>query len=79
MKQLEIKKEDLTHNINKIKELVEERTQKENRPCKIIAVVKGNGYGMDLVKYVQFLIENGINFFAVSTVEEAIELRQARN
>lgn len=77
MKQLEIKKNDLTYNIDKIRNLMQERAEKSQRPCKIIAVVKGNGYGMGLIEYAKFLVENGIDIFAVSTLEEAIELRQA--
>ena len=42
MKSLVINKEDLKHNIRKIKEYAKENT-------KIIAVVKSNGYGLDLV------------------------------
>jgi len=78
MSVLEINKKDLKHNINVIKEIV-----KSNRPddsgqnVKLIAVVKGNGYGLDLIKYTQFLIDNGIDFFAVASVNEAIELRNA--
>lgn len=72
MKILEINRKDLAHNIKKIKEYI-----KKDSSCEIIAVVKGNGYGLGLVEYSKFLIDNGINFLAVSTIEEAIELRNA--
>lgn len=72
MKILEINRKDLVHNINKIKEYI-----KKDSNCEIIAVVKGNGYGLGLVEYTKFLIDNGIDFFAVSTIEEAIELRKS--
>ena len=45
--------------------------------CGIIAVVKANGMGLDLVKYSRFLIENGIKILAVATFEEAIKLRKS--
>ena len=78
MKSLVINREDLKHNIRTIKEIAEETGRDDNhKPIKIIAVVKGNGYGLDIVQYTKFLIDNGINFFAVSTVEEAVELRKA--
>jgi len=77
MKVLEIKRDDIVYNINKIKELVAQRSEKEERQCEIIAVVKGNGYGMGLVEYTKLLIENGVKIIAVSTLYEAIELRRA--
>ena len=71
MKVLQINKEDLKHNIDVIKEKAK-RTE-----TKIIAVVKGNGYGLGIVEYSKFLIDNGIEMLAVSTVEDAVKLREA--
>ncbi len=71
MKELIINKQNLLFNIEQIKK----RTTKDNYT--IIAVVKGNGYGLGLVPYTKFLSENGINFFAMASLEEAIELRQS--
>lgn len=77
MNTLVINKEDLRHNINKIKEYAKESGQDDaGKDVKIIAVVKGNGYGMGIVEYTKFLIDNGISMFAVSTMEEALKLRK---
>lgn len=77
MNTLVINKEDLRHNINKIKEYAKKSGQDDaGKDVKIIAVVKGNGYGMGIVEYTKFLIDNGISMFAVSTIEEALKLRK---
>ena len=61
MKELEIKIDDLKHNLNSIK--------KHAKSTKIIAVVKANGMGFDLIKYSRFLIDNGIETLAVATTD----------
>ena len=77
MSKLIIEKKDLTHNIKKIKEFASKSgPDDKGKNIKIIAVVKANAYGLDMKQYVEFLIDNGIDFFAVSTVEEAIRFRK---
>lgn len=80
MNKLVIDKEDLRHNIEQIKKYASKSGQDDNgKPLKIIAVVKGNGYGLGIVEYVKFLIDNGIDFFAVSTVERSASIKRKRN
>lgn len=74
MKQLVVNKEDLKHNINRIKGYTKKISNDDNYT--IIAVVKGNGYGLGLNEYSEVLVENGIKYLAVATFEEAIELRK---
>ena len=66
LKVLEVKREDLEYNIGLIK--------KRAKGTRIIAVVKGNGYGLGLKELSKILIKNGISDLAVSSVEEALEL-----
>ena len=65
-----VEKNNIKENTQKLKAHASEKT-------KIIAVVKCNGYGLGAVEMTKCLIENGIEMFAVSTVEEALELRTA--
>ena len=77
MKALAIEKKSLKDNIKLIKGILNNREKDDNgNKVKLIAVVKGNGYGLGLVEYTNFLIDNGIDFFAVATIEEAIKLRE---
>lgn len=66
MKALIIEKDKLIHNINTIKSMTSSR---------IIAVLKGNGYGLGMVDFGNILLENGIDYFAVSELDEALLLR----
>lgn len=72
MKALVVETQKIKHNLKIVREIVE----KNNKETKLIAVIKGNGYGLGLVEYAQFLADNGIEIFAVATVEEAIKLRE---
>lgn len=71
MKNLEIIEEDLKYNLDIIKSKIDiDKT-------KIIAIVKANGMGLDLIKYSEFLIKNDVNILAVANSDEAIKLREA--
>ncbi len=51
------------------------RTENET----IICVVKSNAYGCSLNKIVSFLLNNGVQHFAVFTLKEAIQIRKLSN
>ena len=69
MKKLVINKSDLIYNINKLKTTCGK--------TKIIAVLKGNGYGLGITAFADILIQNGISFFAVNELCEAVILKNA--
>ncbi|SUM34204.1 alanine racemase [Staphylococcus gallinarum] len=49
---------------------------KKLHPTKtVIPVVKANGYGLGSLPIARQLMKNGAEFFAVATLDEAIELR----
>lgn len=64
-----IEKDKLVSNINIVK--------KKAGNSKIYAVVKGDGYGLGLLRFAEILRDNGINAFAVTEPEEVLALRDA--
>jgi len=71
MEKLIINSNDILHNINEIKSKI------TTKDYTIIAVVKGNAYGLGIIEFTNLLIKKGINFFAVATEDEALQLREA--
>lgn len=67
-KKIVVSKDDLRYNISVLKKEVK---------TKIIAVLKGDGYGLGILELANVLKEMGIDFFAVSEAEEAVALRNA--
>jgi len=76
MNQVIIEEAKLQHNINIIKERVSNVIDDKGNPPKIIAVLKGNAYGMGVENVARKLLDNNINFFAVTEIAEAVELRE---
>ena len=66
----EINLSNLDYNIKNIK-------AKLGSGTKIIGIVKADGYGHGSVKVAEVLRANGVDTFAVSTLQEAIVLREA--
>lgn len=65
---IEINTDNFRHNIKKI--------QNDMVGRKVIAVVKADSYGMGSVKLAKELLKCGVDFFAVATLCEAMELRE---
>ncbi|NME35550.1 MULTISPECIES: alanine racemase [Fusobacterium] len=66
---LEINTKNLKYNIEKIYEKIGNK--------KIIGIVKANSYGLGSVEITKELIKCGVDFFAVATLSEGMELRKA--
>jgi alanine racemase len=67
MTKLIVEKDKFEQNISILKGLTDST---------IIAVLKGNGYGLDILKFARFLTEHDISCFAVSELKEAMILRK---
>lgn len=64
----EINLNNLRHNFKEIKRLVKEK--------KIIGVIKADAYGHGAVEVARVLKEEGVDYFAVAVITEAMELRR---
>ena len=62
-------------NINNLQHNVKEIVKKYPDYQYYFGVVKGNAYGHS-DKIAKYLIESGINYFAISSLEEAVSLRK---
>ena len=69
---LEINLSNLKNNIENIKSIISDNLD-------IISVVKANGYGLGAVNIAKYLSSIGIKYFAVATLQEALDLRIAGN
>ncbi|MBE3593148.1 MAG: alanine racemase [Thermoanaerobacter sp.] len=65
----EIYLDNIVHNLSEIKRWV-------GKNVKIMGVVKANAYGHGACQVAKVLIENGVSYLAVATIEEALELRE---
>lgn len=63
-----VSKSDLLHNLHQTLSRLPDKT--------LIAVVKGDGYGLGLLPYAETLASFGVNFFAVTEPEDAAVLRE---
>lgn len=65
----EIHLDHLVHNLTEIRKKV--------APAEVMAVVKADAYGHGVVPVTKRLVEEGVKYFAVARVTEALELRNA--
>lgn len=67
---VEVDGQAIAHNVKQIRRLLSPRTQ-------LMAVVKADAYGHGAVSVAQIVSEAGVSGFAVATIPEGIQLREA--
>ena len=65
----EINKKNIVSNLNSIRNIIDKKDI-------VMAVVKANAYGLGMKQISMLLNENGVNFFAVSSIGEGVNLRE---
>lgn len=66
----EIDTSKIQHNVEEMRKLLPEKT-------KIMGIVKANAYGHGDIRITKELVKCGIDFFGVSSIDEALRLRKA--
>ncbi|RKY39950.1 MAG: alanine racemase [Candidatus Omnitrophota bacterium] len=74
---VEIDLSALAHNLFQIRKRIERITFSEKRKVGILAVVKDNAYGHGLEEVARLLSREGVEYLAVSSIEEGKKLRDA--
>lgn len=69
-KWVEIDIDAVKNNLKEVQSIIDE-------DVRLIAVVKADAYGHGAVETARILYQNGVDFFAVTFLEEALELRKA--
>lgn len=69
-KWIEIDVSAIKNNLHSLQAQLDEKVR-------LIAVVKANAYGHGSIEVARILYQNGVDFFAVSYLEEALEIRRA--
>ncbi|MDD4803225.1 MAG: alanine racemase [Syntrophomonas sp.] len=64
-------------DISAVKNNLQEIKQHLNDRARLIAVIKANAYGHGAEDIARLLMQNGVDFFAVSFLHEALQLRKA--
>jgi alanine racemase len=67
----------LTHNLRAIRTFVNPPDEKRKTPRKVLAIVKGNGYGHGGPQVARILEKAGSDWFGVTCTNEGIDVRKA--
>src|ERR1700676_3431828 len=73
----EVSASALTHNLRAIRDFVNPRDEKRKTPRKVLAIVKGNGYGHGGPQVAKILEKAGSDWFGVTCTSEGIAVRKA--
>lgn len=66
----EINLDSIRNNIKEVKRVVKDK--------KVIGVIKADAYGHGAIEVAKVLKEEGVDYFAVAIITEALELRSAK-
>ncbi len=73
----EVSASALTYNLRAIRDFVNPPDEKRKTPCKVLSIVKGNGYGHGGPQVARILEKAGSDWFGVTCTNEGIDVRKA--